>query len=94
VRTGASTPWAGSPPWSQPNRSAIRHCNDDEVDVDAEWEDAWGGSAPDGVAALHDVESEAGDEAEIRDLYDMDQREARELGVNLDMAGGQEPVLD
>jgi hypothetical protein len=38
----------------------------------------------DGLGSLHDVESEAGDEAELADLYEIDRVEARELGVQLD----------
>lgn len=68
--------------------------SDDEFDVDAEQEKHWQGSRQDAVAALHDVESEAGDEAEIRDMFDMDEVEARALGVNLDGTGGPEAVLD
>jgi hypothetical protein len=48
----------------------------------------------DGVASLHDTEAEAGDEGELDDLFDLDRREARELGVNLDQADPDEPRLD
>jgi hypothetical protein len=56
-------------------------------DVDA-------GSGQDAVAALHDTEAEAGDEEETDDLFDLDKREARELGVNLDTVDSDEPRLD
>src|SRR5712671_5023043 len=46
--------------------------DDDEV--------APGGPDQDGVASLRDTEAEAGDESELRDAFDMDDREARELG--------------
>jgi hypothetical protein len=46
----------------------------------------------DGVASLRDTEAEAGDESQIRDAFDMDDREARELGVDLD--GRDEPEPD
>jgi hypothetical protein len=46
----------------------------------------------DGVASLRDTEAEAGDESAIRDAFDMDDREARELGVDLD--GRDEPEPD
>jgi hypothetical protein len=49
-------------------------------------------SDQDGVAALRDTEAEAGDESGIRDAFDMDDREARELGVALD--GRDEPEPD
>jgi hypothetical protein len=48
----------------------------------------------DGVASLHDVESEAGDEAELRDRFLVDRTEARQLGVDLDPIGGEESRLD
>jgi hypothetical protein len=49
------------------------------------------GSDQDGVASLRDIEAEAGDESEIRDAFDMDDREARELGVDLDDRDEPEP---
>jgi len=45
----------------------------------------------DGVESLRDTEAEAGDEQEIADEFDMDDREARELGVNLDDRDEPEP---
>jgi hypothetical protein len=45
----------------------------------------------DGVATMRDIEAEAGDETEIADEFDMDDREARELGVNLDARDEPEP---
>ena len=45
----------------------------------------------DGVASLRDVEAEAGDESEITDDFDMDDREARALGVDLDGRDEPEP---
>jgi hypothetical protein len=57
--------------------------------------DAWPiDSEQDGVASLHDTEAEAGDEGELHDLFDVDEREARELGVDLDEADPDEPRLD
>jgi hypothetical protein len=53
-----------------------------------------GGRDRDGVSALRDTEAEAGDESEIDDAFDMDDREARELGVNLDGRDEPEPGLD
>jgi hypothetical protein len=52
-----------------------------------------GGSERDGVASLHDVEAESGDEVGLRDGFLLDREEARELGVQLDPAG-DEPQLD
>jgi hypothetical protein len=49
---------------------------------------------PDPIAALHDVEAEAGDEEEVRDLFELDRAAARELGADLDLPEGGEPVLD
>jgi hypothetical protein len=48
----------------------------------------------DGVASLHDIESEAGDEAELRDRFVVDRAAARELGVDLDPIGDEESRLD
>jgi hypothetical protein len=48
----------------------------------------------DGVASLRDTEAEAGDEGELNDLLDLDRREARELGANLDEADPDESRLD
>lgn len=47
----------------------------------------------DGVAAMHDTEAEAGDEQEITDDFDLDHREARELGVALDEVDNPEAGL-
>jgi hypothetical protein len=47
----------------------------------------------DGVASLHDIEAEAGDEEEIIDKFDMDDRAAREAGVALDERDEPEPGL-
>lgn len=52
---------------------------------------ATGDPDQDGVASLRDTEAEAGDESEIRDRFDMDDREARELGVDLDGRDEPEP---
>ena len=46
-----------------------------------------------GVASLHDTEAEAGDEQEIADEFSLDQREARELGVDLDEPDSPEAGL-
>ena len=48
----------------------------------------------DGVASLHDSEAESGDEEGVEDSFDLDQAEARELGVALDPVDGPEPELD
>jgi hypothetical protein len=48
----------------------------------------------DGIAALRDVEEEQGDELAVHDTYDMDAREARQLGVQLDALDAPEPDLD
>jgi hypothetical protein len=47
----------------------------------------------DGVDSLHDTEAEAGDESETDDDFDLDSREAEELGVRLDEPDGPEPQL-
>ena len=48
----------------------------------------------DGASSLHDTDAEVGDEEEVDDTYDIDNREAREAGVNLDGTGEQEPRLN
>ncbi|MDX6286650.1 MAG: hypothetical protein QOG53_2135 [Frankiales bacterium] len=48
----------------------------------------------DAIAALHDTEAEAGDEEELDDVFELDKKEARELGVNLDSVAPEEPRLD
>jgi hypothetical protein len=48
----------------------------------------------DGVGSLRDTEAEAGDDDEVTDDFDLDQDEARELGVDLDRTGGETPRLD
>ena len=48
----------------------------------------------DAVASLHDIEGEAGDEAELRDRFVLDHLEARQLGVELDSVDGDESGLD
>jgi hypothetical protein len=48
----------------------------------------------DGVASLHDIEAEAGDEAELADAYVIDRVEAESLGVALDHIADIEPILD
>jgi hypothetical protein len=49
------------------------------------------GRDKDGVDSLRDTEAEAGDEDELVDEFDMDDREAREVGVDLDGRGEPEP---
>jgi hypothetical protein len=48
----------------------------------------------DGVGSLRDTEAESGDEEGTSDSFDLDQIEAHELGVDLDRAGGETPILD
>jgi hypothetical protein len=67
-----------------------RDDSDDDVSLDAPTTDP----ERDGVAALHDTEAEAGDEAGVADLFDLDRTEARELGVDLDRADRGESELD
>lgn len=43
---------------------------------------------------MHDTEAESGDEEGLQDSFDMDQREARELGANLDPVAPTESELD
>ena len=48
----------------------------------------------DGIGSLHDTSEEEGDETEIADSFDLDEREAREAGVALDGDMRDEPRLD
>lgn len=48
----------------------------------------------DPVSSLHDTDEETGDEAGLIDTFRIDSRAAKELGVELDPPGGQEPELD
>lgn len=52
------------------------------------------GRDDDPVASMRDTEAEAGDEEGLDDSYDMDDREARELGAQLDGRDEPEPGLD
>lgn len=61
--------------------------NDGAPDVDV----AHVGRDQDGVGALRDTEAETGDESQIIDDFDMDDREASEIGVNLDDRDEPEP---
>ena len=47
----------------------------------------------DGVASLHDIEAEAGDEQGLLDEFEIDHRAARQIGVALDLSD-DEPRLD
>lgn len=67
-----------------------RHDPSSDVSLDAPSTDP----DRDGVAALHDTEAEAGDEAEIDDLFELDRTEARALGADLDRADRGESRLD
>ena len=48
----------------------------------------------DGVQSLRDTEAEQGDEQSLDDLFDLDDREAKELGVSLDGRDEPEPGLN
>ena len=63
----------------------------DDDDAAADVDRTHIGRDQDGVDSLRDTEAEAGDESEIVDDFDMDDREARELGVNLDDRDEAEP---
>jgi hypothetical protein len=47
----------------------------------------------DGVASLHDIEAEEGEEQGLLDEYEFDHRAARQIGVELDDSD-DEPRLD
>lgn len=49
------------------------------------------GRDQDGVGSLRDTEAESGDEEELVDDFDLDDREAKELGVDLDDRDEPEP---
>ena len=48
----------------------------------------------DGVESLRDTEAEQGDDEQLDDLFDLDDREAKELGVALDGRDEPEPGLN
>jgi hypothetical protein len=48
----------------------------------------------DPLEAMHDTEAESGDEQGLQDTFDLDEREAAELGVDLDPTASVEPELD
>ena len=52
------------------------------------------GGDGDPLEALHDTEAESGDEDGLHDTFDLDAREAAELGVDLDPVAPEEPELD
>ena len=66
----------------------------DDDDGPEDLDETPGGRDRDGLGSLRDTEAEAGDEAEIDDDFDMDDREARELGAVLDDRDEPEPDLD
>jgi hypothetical protein len=65
----------------------LADADDGDADVDA----IHAGRDQDGVESLRDTEAESGDESGLADAFDMDDREARELGVNLDDRDEPEP---
>ena len=67
--------------------------DDDVVSIDAS-ADIPSGRDRDGVGSLRDTQEESGDEEELADTYDLDEREAREAGVALDGGTGDEPRLN
>jgi hypothetical protein len=66
--------------------------DDDEISIDSVDEQAR--RDRDGVSSLRDVEAESGDDEQTTDDFDLDDRAARELGVNLDARDEPEPGLD
>ena len=48
----------------------------------------------DGVESLRDTDAEQGDEAELDDLFVLDEREARDSATDLDGDPSDEPHLD
>ena len=74
----------------------VRAKNDDIGSDDSGrlYETEPGEQEQDPVSSLHDTEEETGDEQGLRDTFSIDSLEAKERGVELDPAGGQEPELD
>jgi hypothetical protein len=71
--------------------------NSDDIGSDDSgrlYETQSGEQEQDPVLSLHDTEEETGDEAGLKDSFSIDSHEAKERGVELDSAGGQEPELD
>jgi len=63
---------------------------DDTVSLDVPFVDR----DRDGVDSMRDVESEQGDEAEVDDLFVLDETAARELGIDFTGDQRDEPTLD
>jgi hypothetical protein len=77
-------------------RNMVRAKSDDIGSDDSGrlFETESGEQEQDPVLSLHDIDEETGDEAGLEDSFSIDSREAKERGVELDSAGGQEPELD
>jgi len=67
--------------------------DEDIVSIEASY-DREAGRDQDPVASLRDTEEESGDEGELFDIYDLDEREAREAGVAFDGGTADEPRLN
>jgi len=63
---------------------------DDIISLDA----PRGNRDRDGVESLRDTDAEQGDESELDDLFDLDEREARDSATDLDGEARDEPRLD
>jgi hypothetical protein len=63
-------------------------------DENGGWYLPGGNADQDPVRSLHDTEEEAGEEVGVTDTYSLDTAEARQMHVDLDSTGGQEPELD
>jgi hypothetical protein len=75
----------------------VRTKSDDDIASDERgqvYESEPGEQGQDPVASLHDTDEEAGDEEGLTDTFSIDLRAAKDLGVELDSPGGQEPELD
>jgi len=73
------------------------HTESDDIGADDNgrlYETEPGEQEQDPVSSLHDTDEEAGDEEGLIDTFSIDTRAAKELGVELDSAGAQEPELD
>ena len=67
--------------------------DDDIVSIEAD-SDPQARRDHDPVLSLRDTDEESGDEDELADTFDVDEREAREAGVELDGGTDDEAGLD
>ena len=79
---------AGAAPWVHTGAMARTDSTDADPFADEPSDEQ------DPITALHDTQEEGGDESAVTDSLTLDEREAREVGVDLDPVEEDEPRLD